>query len=61
VTRDVPDYALVVGNPGRVAGWMCECGVKLASGARPPVQTTCRGCGRPFLSRAGVLVRQDIE
>jgi len=29
VTRDVPDYALVVGNPGRVSGWMCECGVKL--------------------------------
>ncbi|PYR04221.1 MAG: N-acetyltransferase, partial [Acidobacteria bacterium] len=26
VTRDVPDYALVVGNPARVVGWMCECG-----------------------------------
>ena len=32
VTKDVPDYALVVGNPGRVTGWMCQCGVKLASG-----------------------------
>src|SRR5512140_3066885 len=32
VTRDVPDYALVVGNPGRVTGWMCRCGIKLASG-----------------------------
>ena len=29
VTKDVPDYALVVGNPARLAGWMCACGVKL--------------------------------
>lgn len=31
VTRDVPAYALVVGNPARRTGWMCACGVKLAS------------------------------
>ena len=31
VTSDVPDYALVVGNPARIAGWMCECGVRLPS------------------------------
>ena len=29
VTKDVPDYALVVGNPGRVIGWMCECGYRI--------------------------------
>jgi len=29
VTKDVPDYALVVGAPAKVTGWMCECGVKL--------------------------------
>jgi UDP-2-acetamido-3-amino-2,3-dideoxy-glucuronate N-acetyltransferase len=29
VTKDVPDYALIIGNPGRIEGWMCECGVKL--------------------------------
>ena len=29
VTKDVPDYALVVGNPGRIVGWMCRCGTKL--------------------------------
>jgi hypothetical protein len=28
VTKDVPDYALVVGNPGQVVGWMCLCGGK---------------------------------
>ncbi len=29
VTKDVPDFALVVGNPGRVVGWMSEAGTKL--------------------------------
>ncbi|MDA2935726.1 N-acetyltransferase, partial [Patescibacteria group bacterium AH-259-L05] len=29
VIRDVPDYAIVVGSPARVIGWMCECGKKL--------------------------------
>jgi UDP-2-acetamido-3-amino-2,3-dideoxy-glucuronate N-acetyltransferase len=30
VTRDVPDHALVYGNPARQFGWVCECGEKLA-------------------------------
>jgi UDP-2-acetamido-3-amino-2,3-dideoxy-glucuronate N-acetyltransferase len=25
VTRDVPDFALVTGNPGHIVGWMCVC------------------------------------
>ena len=25
VTKDVPDYALVYGNPGRVKAWVCQC------------------------------------
>ena len=29
VTKDVPDYALVVGNPAKVTGHICECGLKL--------------------------------
>ena len=29
VTHDVPDYALVFGNPARIEGWICECGLKL--------------------------------
>ncbi len=29
VTKDVPDYALAYGNPAKLQGWMCECGVKL--------------------------------
>lgn len=29
VTKDVPDYALVVGNPARLVGYICKCGNKL--------------------------------
>lgn len=29
VTKDVPDYALVVGNPARIVGWYSEAGKKL--------------------------------
>ena len=29
VTKDVPDYALVIGVPGKVVGWVSEAGKKL--------------------------------
>lgn len=48
VTRDVPDYALVVGNPARIAGWMCHCGVKLSSDKAPPARATCGACGASY-------------
>ena len=42
VTRDVPPYALMTGTPARRRGWVCQCGVKLGSGAG---LQTCSGCG----------------
>lgn len=29
VTKDIPAYALVVGNPARQIGWVCRCGGRL--------------------------------
>ena len=29
ITKDVPAYGLVVGNPARMIGFVCPCGVKL--------------------------------
>ncbi|HXX74254.1 MAG TPA: Gfo/Idh/MocA family oxidoreductase [Nitrospiraceae bacterium] len=47
VTKDVPDHALVVGNPGRVTGWMCNCGVKLLVKGK---KASCPTCGKHYLS-----------
>src|SRR5262245_44237263 len=59
VTKDVPDYGLVVGNPGRIAGWACSCGVKLASGGTPPADATCAACGISYRALDGVLTPME--
>ncbi|WP_322821886.1 acyltransferase [Chloroflexus sp.] len=47
VTRDVPDYGLVMGNPARLAGYVCPCGVRLPGGPiRQSEARTCPACGR---------------
>ena len=49
VTRDVPDHALVIGNPARMRGYVCECGLRLEPG------TSC-SCGKRYrLSAVGVV------
>lgn len=51
VTRDVPPYALVYGNPAVIKGHVCECGSKLES-------DQCRACGARYeQSDDGVLAR----
>lgn len=57
VTRDVPDHAVVYGNPARRRGWACECGRRLEFRSRI---STCPECNRMFQlinddSRAHVL------
>lgn len=47
VTRDVPDFALVVGNPARIKGWICKCGEKLDFGTEPAV--SCRKCNEKYI------------
>jgi UDP-2-acetamido-3-amino-2,3-dideoxy-glucuronate N-acetyltransferase len=46
VTKDVNPYALVVGNPGKRVGWVCQCGGRLSSDLR------CRSCGRRYRQAA---------
>jgi UDP-2-acetamido-3-amino-2,3-dideoxy-glucuronate N-acetyltransferase len=54
VTRDVPDHALVAGNPARRLGWVCFCGQRLVDGAgarTTPAHTgdaACARCGTRF-------------
>lgn len=42
VTRDVPDYGLVVGHPARLKGFVCPCGARLA---RADLRARCPKCG----------------
>ena len=54
VTKDIPDYALVYGNAAAVAGWMCECGEKLAftgEEANPTEHATCFKCEKRYEKR----------
>ena len=57
VTRDVPDYGLVVGNPGRLKGYVCYCGDKLsiAPGTTDVGQSECKACGRKYTMTDGVV------
>ncbi len=58
VTRDVPDYALVLGVPGRCNGWRCRCGEVLAfddAGA-----AACASCGCYHLND-GIVTRDEDE
>jgi UDP-2-acetamido-3-amino-2,3-dideoxy-glucuronate N-acetyltransferase len=52
VTKDVPDYALVYGNPGEVKGWICQCAevIHIRSG-----KAVCKACGKRYeKGRVGV-------
>jgi UDP-2-acetamido-3-amino-2,3-dideoxy-glucuronate N-acetyltransferase len=51
VTKDVPDYAIVVGNPASLTGWMCECGEKLEFNSDEG-KTTCVKCSRTYTKHA---------
>jgi len=45
ITRDVPDHALIYGNPVQLQGWVCECGVKLQEHRG---EVRCPECGKAY-------------
>ncbi|HUI55020.1 MAG TPA: DapH/DapD/GlmU-related protein [Bryobacteraceae bacterium] len=60
LTRDVPDYALVTGNPARVRGWMCACGIKLQFAAEAGAETgRCAACGAWYVKRGMAVTPHD--
>ena len=50
VNKNVPDHALVVGNPAKQIGWTCVCGERLAENLE------CLNCGSCFEKRTDGLV-----
>jgi UDP-2-acetamido-3-amino-2,3-dideoxy-glucuronate N-acetyltransferase len=61
VTRDAPDYALLYGNPARIHGWSCACGIKLAFGFDARQETAqCASCGKRY-HREGLAVEEILS
>jgi UDP-2-acetamido-3-amino-2,3-dideoxy-glucuronate N-acetyltransferase len=50
VTKDVPDYALMVGVPATRMAWMCECGIRLQN---HNAKLTCPDCNREYTVEQG--------
>jgi UDP-2-acetamido-3-amino-2,3-dideoxy-glucuronate N-acetyltransferase len=49
VTRNVPAFAQVTGNPARLSGWRCRCGERLCgAGVSVGTTLTCDRCGDSY-------------
>lgn len=65
VSRDVADYALVVGVPAEIIGWVCQCGAKLRFAPRMGTNqktnkheyAKCSVCQREYIKK-GEKVKQ---
>jgi UDP-2-acetamido-3-amino-2,3-dideoxy-glucuronate N-acetyltransferase len=56
VTRNVPDYGLVYGNPGRIQGWMCQCGIRLEFELLDgQEQAVCPECGERYMKNGQMV------
>ncbi len=59
INKDVPPYALMVGIPAKIIGWMCHCGIrlKLPSTTDKDLIVMCTNCGSRYkLSSSGMLI-----
>jgi len=50
VTRNAPDHALMLGNPARPVGWMCQCGERLTE------NLNCLVCGKNYTKTEDGLI-----
>ena len=55
VTKDVPDYALVVGNPARVKYYVCECSEKMDFINN---EFKCPKCGKEYILNNEIVERK---
>lgn len=59
VTRSVPDYALVVGNPGRQIGWMSEYGHRLEFDANG--RAVCQEANDTYQLESGIVTKCQFD
>jgi len=48
VNKNIPDYAIAVGIPAKITGWICECGSKLRFTGN---SAKCRTCSHRYLKK----------
>jgi UDP-2-acetamido-3-amino-2,3-dideoxy-glucuronate N-acetyltransferase len=59
VTKEIPDYALVVGNPARQIGWMSEFGHRLAFDSTGIA--SCPESGNTYQLKFGVVTKIERQ
>lgn len=52
VTKDVGDYEIIVGNPGKVIGHICQCGIRLDENYK------CPECGREYQMKEKLEIKE---
>ncbi len=60
VTKNIPDYTLVMGNPAKIKGFMCKCGEKM-KGILPGTEETkykCK-CGRHYTIKDTEVIKNE--
>ena len=55
VTKNIPDYALVIGNPAKQTGWMSEYGHKLSFDKVG--EAVCPESGEKYLLKNGIVTK----
>ncbi len=55
VITDIQDHALIVGNPGKQIGWICECGQKLTD------LLNCTKCKNQYVQYNSGLTKKDYK
>jgi UDP-2-acetamido-3-amino-2,3-dideoxy-glucuronate N-acetyltransferase len=55
VTRGALAHALMVGNPAKQIGWMCQCGERLDS------ELQCSHCGASYLENQSGFITQKVK
>lgn len=58
VTKDVPDYSLVYGIPGRIKASVCRCGKKLVFKGN---LATCKECGSEYVKENAQVICTEIS
>jgi UDP-2-acetamido-3-amino-2,3-dideoxy-glucuronate N-acetyltransferase len=59
VTKDVPAYGLVYGNPGKLQGWMCRCGERLDFNSSEQLnRAVCESCSSVYVQEDEQRIRR---